>query len=123
MSKLITDDCVSSLVDKHVGKTDISGVGDGTITGAISSLNSMIKYTEIVTDLNEYSFVSLTEQFNFTPQNTFAVYIIDGIPNVNVEATLYTYNGMLYAKIQNREHTLDYAGYGIRLGIIYLEKK
>lgn len=43
MSKLITDDCISSLVDKHVGKTDISGVGDGTITGAISSLNSMIK--------------------------------------------------------------------------------
>lgn len=40
MSKLITDDCVLSLVDKHVGKTDISGVGDGTITGAISSLNS-----------------------------------------------------------------------------------
>ena len=40
MSKLVTDDCVSSLVDKHVGKTNISGVGDGTITGAISSLNS-----------------------------------------------------------------------------------
>lgn len=51
------------------------------------------------------------------------MYVIDGIPDVNVEATLYTYNGMLYAKkIQNREHTLDYAGYGIRLGIIYLEK-
>ena len=29
MSKLITDDCVLSLVDKHVGKTDISSIGGG----------------------------------------------------------------------------------------------
>ena len=122
MSKLITDDCVSSLVNNHIGKTDISGIGDGTVTGAIKTLDTKIKYTEIVTKLNNYSFISLTEQFEFTPQNTLAVYIIDGIPDINVEATLYTYNGMLYIKVQNREHTLDYPSYDVRVGIIYLEK-
>lgn len=40
MSKLITNDCVSSLVNNHIGKTDISDIGDGTITGAISGINA-----------------------------------------------------------------------------------
>ena len=28
MSKLITNDCVSSLVNNHIGKTDISDIGE-----------------------------------------------------------------------------------------------
>ena len=40
MSKIITNDCVSSLVNTHIGKTDISDIGDGTITGAISGINA-----------------------------------------------------------------------------------
>ena len=40
MSKLITDDCIKSFISKHYGKTSISGIGDGTVTGAISALNT-----------------------------------------------------------------------------------
>lgn len=39
-NKIVTDDCISSFISKHYGKTSISGIGDGTVTGAISTLNS-----------------------------------------------------------------------------------
>lgn len=42
MSKLITDECISSFITNHYGKTDISTIGDGTVTGAISTLNTNI---------------------------------------------------------------------------------
>ena len=29
MSKIVTDDCMSSLVNNHIGKTDISSIGGG----------------------------------------------------------------------------------------------
>lgn len=42
MSKLITDDCITSFITNHLGKTDISTIGDGTITGAISTINKRV---------------------------------------------------------------------------------
>lgn len=121
MSKLITDDCVSSLVNNHIGKTDISDIGDGTVTGAIKTLDAKIKYTEIITQLSEFSYVRLTERFNFTPKNTLAAYVIDGLPDTNVVGIPYTYNGMLFLKVQDLEGTASYANYQVRIGVIYLE--
>lgn len=40
MSKIITDDCFKSFINNHVGKTDISHIGGGTITSAINFLNT-----------------------------------------------------------------------------------
>lgn len=42
-NKIVTDDCIQSFITKHYGKTSISGIGDGTVTGAISTLNSNMK--------------------------------------------------------------------------------
>lgn len=39
-NKIVTGDCITSFVKNHYGKTDISGIGDGTATGAISALNT-----------------------------------------------------------------------------------
>ena len=38
MSKLVTDECITSLVENHIGKENISDIGGGTLTGAISEL-------------------------------------------------------------------------------------
>ena len=44
-NKLVTDDCITSFIKNHYGKTSISGIGDGTVTGAISALNTnMVKF-------------------------------------------------------------------------------
>lgn len=43
MSKIITDDCMKSFITNHYGKTSIAGIGDGTVTGAISALNTSIQ--------------------------------------------------------------------------------
>lgn len=42
-------------INQRLGNTDISGIGDGTITGAISAQNS---------NLNKYQFVTLVERIN-----------------------------------------------------------
>lgn len=39
-NKIVTRDCIASFIKNHYGKTDISGIGDGTATGAISALNT-----------------------------------------------------------------------------------
>lgn len=39
-NKIVTGDCITSFIKNHYGKTDISGIGDGTATGAISALNT-----------------------------------------------------------------------------------
>lgn len=40
MSKLVTDECITSLVENHIGKENISDIGGGTLTGAISELGT-----------------------------------------------------------------------------------
>lgn len=42
MSKIITDDCMKSFISNHYGKTNISKIGDGTVTGAIDYLNKKL---------------------------------------------------------------------------------
>lgn len=68
MSQLITDKCITSFIKNHFGKTDISKIGDGTVTGALSSLN-----TELATAYN------LVNKGLFTG-NYDAVGTSDGLP-------------------------------------------
>lgn len=48
MSKIITDDCMKSFIKNHYGKTNISGIGDGTATGAIDYLNKKLSLRRFI---------------------------------------------------------------------------
>lgn len=68
MSQLITDECITSFIKNHLGKTDISGIGDGTVTGALKTLN-----TELASAYN------LVNQGHFTG-NYDSITSDDGLP-------------------------------------------
>lgn len=80
---------------KMLGTTDISHVGNGTVTGALNELNARTNYPLVRISASITDYVdSINEGFGFFIINTNAQ--TAGVPNVN-----YTYTTGYYAKINN----------------------
>ena len=102
MGKLVTNECISSFITNHYGKTDISTIGDGTVTGAISSLNSNLNnilHIKRVTRDNLTIAKGADDYFNFEApiENGYARSIISvsaGNATTNgYGASYFLYNG------------------------------
>ena len=78
-----------------------------------------VKLDEKVVTTNEYSLIDLG-QYGYTPRNTLATYIIDGIPNANVVARLYNYNDGLMCRIVNEGSGAAYNNTPVRLIILHI---
>ena len=80
---------------KMLGTTDISQVGNGTVTGALNELNARTNYPIVRISASITDYVdSINEGFGFFIINTNAQ--TAGVPNAN-----YTYTTGYYAKINN----------------------
>ena len=80
---------------KMLGTTDISHVGNGTVTGALNELNARTNYPLVRISASITDYVdSINEGFGFFIINTNAQ--TAGVPNAN-----YTYTTGYYAKINN----------------------
>jgi len=80
---------------KMLGTTDISHVGNGTVTGALNELNARTNYPIVRISASITDYVdSINEGFGFFIINTNAQ--TAGVPNAN-----YTYTTGYYAKINN----------------------
>lgn len=76
-----------------VGSTDISGVGDGTVTGAVSTLNSNLSKLGSIRALTYFNNSYNTQTITFSKYNTAALIFMS---ISNTEAILYVYsNGYL----------------------------
>ena len=118
----ITDALATRALAQKIGSTDISSIGDGTVTGALSTLNSRsnvkVNTLEIIT--NQYSNAELYNH-GYTPENTIAAHVVGGITEANVIAKLYTYNGLLLASIGNPgSDATTYPGIRVKLKILHI---
>lgn len=105
-----TDALATKTLDAKIGTTDISSIGDGTITGAISDVNG-----KFVTDKVELgSDVILSKNKNFTI--TFNVTKTGYIPIVVCSWALYNRDDAQYTHVNGIE-----VGTGINTGYVYIQ--
>lgn len=105
-----TDALATKTLDAKIGTTDISSIGDGTITGAISDVNG-----KFVTDKVELgSDVILSKNSNFTI--TFNVTKTGYIPIVVCSWALYNRDDAQYTHVNGIE-----VGTGINTGYVYIQ--
>ena len=108
--------------NKLLGNTGISGIGNGTVTGAISTLNSnisnLIKITEHKTSTNNiYDY--------FEPRKGYIpVSIVFGNPNSNAHCTGFNKNNWVDGDDSGDIYTIwfsDKVGEGIKYFVIWLK--
>lgn len=90
---------ILGLLRKIIGTTSISGIGDGTVTGAISALSSgksRVTYKDITVTLPSNGIIQINQAAGYTVGYTnFLRAIVIGTNNVSV--TIYTYSNLIYA--------------------------
>ena len=90
---------ILGLLRKIIGTTSISGIGDGTVTGAISALNSgksRIAYQDIAITLPSNGVIQINQATGYTVSYTNFLRAIV-ISTNNVSVTIYTYSNLIYA--------------------------
>lgn len=109
----LTDALATKTLDAKIGTTDISSIGDGTVTGAISDVNG--KLNKFVTEKVELgSDVILSKNSNFTI--TFNVTKTGYIPMVVCSWALYNRDEAQYTHVNGIE-----IGTGINTGYVYIQ--
>lgn len=88
-------------INDAIGNTDISAIGDGTLTGAISSVNANLskKSATITTDSYGYALLNST-----AGKNVVGLTVIGESSGINVNIYVITYkhyDGSYYARIYN----------------------